>query len=65
MIKLVEIGSGLTRGQARAIEQALIRRNGGVESAANLNIYNSISPKRDIYNQAREWGEAWLRANGI
>lgn len=50
--------SPLTRGQARAIEQALIVRRQG------LNIRNSISPRHPWYKQAVEWGEAWLHANG-
>ncbi|WP_191839022.1 RHS repeat-associated core domain-containing protein [Catellatospora chokoriensis] len=51
--------SAVTRGEARAIEQALIVRNQG------LNKINSISPKHDYYEKAVEWGEAWLKANGI
>lgn len=49
----------LTRAQARAIEQALIARNPGLENAIN-----SISPRHSYYQQAVDWGEAWLRANG-
>lgn len=49
----------VTRGQARAIEQALIVRNPGFE-----NKINSISPKHTYYNDAINWGEAWLRQNG-
>lgn len=49
----------LTRGQARAVEQALIARNPGFENAIN-----SISPRHSYYQQAVDWGEAWLRANG-
>ena len=48
----------LTRGEARAIEQVLIKNNPGFE-----NIRNSISPTHTWYNQAVEWGEQWLRNN--
>ncbi len=47
------------RGQARAIEQALIERNPGFSEKVN-----SISPRRSYYQDAVDWGEAWLRANG-
>ncbi|MDQ8205894.1 RHS repeat-associated core domain-containing protein [Coraliomargarita sp. SDUM461003] len=50
----------LTRRQARAIEQALINRNPGFE-----NKINSISPKRDWYQEAVNWGESWLQSNGF
>jgi hypothetical protein len=50
----------VTRGQARAIEQALIVRSRGFE-----NRINSISPTHSYYAQAVRWGEAWLSANGI
>jgi hypothetical protein len=49
--------SPVTRGEARAIEQALINRNPGFE-----NIRNSISPNHSWYGEAVEWGEAWLKA---
>ena len=49
----------VTRGEARAIEQALIVRN------RLDNIRNSISPIHDYYDQAVRWGEAWLKANGF
>lgn len=52
--------SPLTRGEARAVEQALINRNPGFE-----NLINSISPKHAWYDDAVAWGEAWLRANGL
>ena len=48
----------LIRGEARAIEQALIKNNPGFQ-----NIRNSISPTHTWYNQAVEWGEHWLRNN--
>lgn len=52
-------GSPLTRGEARAVEQALIVRNPGFD-----NVRNSISPRHAWYGDAVAWGEAWLRANG-
>lgn len=51
--------SPVTRGEARAIEQALINRNPGFE-----NIRNSISPNHSWYGEAVEWGEGWLRGAG-
>jgi hypothetical protein len=56
---VVEIGSGLLRGEARSIEQALINRNLGE------NIRNSISPLHDYYDDAVRWGEQWLKSNGL
>jgi hypothetical protein len=49
----------VTRGEARAIEQALINRNPAFE-----NVRNSISPQKPWFVEAAAWGEAWLRANG-
>ena len=50
--------SGLTRNQARAIEQYLIE-NGPNEK----NIINSISPKSKYYNEAMEWAEKYIKEN--
>jgi len=49
----------LTRGQARAIEQALIANNGSFE-----NERNSISPRHPYYQPAVNWGNWWLEQNG-
>ena len=49
----------LNRGQARSIEQAIIHNNPQFE-----NSINSISPTRQLYSDAVEWGEAWLKNNG-
>jgi len=49
----------VTRGEARAIEQALIESNPGFQ-----NIRNSISPTHPWYSNAVEWGKNWLRTNG-
>ena len=51
--------SAVTRGEARAIEQALIVRNPGFN-----NKINSISPNHSYYQDAVDWGEAWLVRNG-
>ncbi len=53
------IGTSLTRGESHAVEQALIVQNSGFE-----NLINSISPRHSFYDQAVEWGRAWLTANG-
>jgi len=51
----------IRRGQlARHDGPALINRNPGFE-----NIRNSISPNHSWYGEAVEWGEAWLKANGL
>ena len=49
----------VTRGEARAIEQAMIVRNPEWE-----NVANSISPSHGWYQQAVDWGERWLQGNG-
>jgi hypothetical protein len=49
----------LTRGQARAVEQARIVRNRG------WNKINSISPAHPWYQQAVDWGEIWLQNEGL
>ena len=48
--------SQVTRGEARAIEQALI-----VENPGFTNKINSISPKHAYYDDAVSWGQAWLQ----
>ncbi|MEF9406917.1 type IV secretion protein Rhs, partial [Ralstonia solanacearum species complex bacterium KE055] len=50
----------VTKDQARGIEQAMINRNPGFD-----NKINSISPKRDWYQDAVSWGEQWLREHGF
>ena len=50
----------LTRRQARAIEQAMIKNH-----PEYSNKINSISTKRDWYNDAVTWGKAWLREHGL
>lgn len=51
--------SPVTRGEARAIEQAMILRNPGYQ-----NKINAISPNRPFYDDAVSYGEAWLKNNG-
>jgi RHS repeat-associated protein len=51
--------SPVTRGQARAIEQAIIERNPGFQ-----NVINSISPTHSWYDDAVRWGQWWLKQNG-
>jgi hypothetical protein len=50
----------VTRGEARAIEQALINRN-----PQFVNVRNSISARHPYYERAGQWGEAWLKARGL
>ncbi len=52
--------SPLTRGEARAIEQAIIGRNAQFE-----NVINSISPSHPYYYEAVQWGEDWLTQRGL
>ena len=53
--RLLEIHSGLTRNQARALEQYYIE-NGPNE----LNKINSISPKNRFYFQAMSWAKQYI-----
>lgn len=54
----------LTRGQARAIEQAII--DGSRKGGRNFdNILNSISPQQPYYDDAVQWGNEWLRRRSI
>lgn len=57
--ELTVMGSGLTRGEARAVEQAMIVSNN------YDNIINSISPKHSYYDDAVAWGQNWLKQNGL
>lgn len=57
-LEAITSGAGLTRGQARAVEQAIMARN-----PHYWNLRNSISPRHGYYNQAVRWGEQWLRSN--
>ena len=52
--------AGVTRGQARAIEEALIVRNPGFQNARH-----EISPSHSWYQDALDWGNDWLRGQGL
>ncbi|MET8160965.1 hypothetical protein ABZT47_31790 [Sphaerisporangium sp. NPDC005289] len=54
---------GLTRGQARAIEETVYMRNklSGVSELRNR--IHSINPKHPYYRRMLQWGEWWLRMN--
>jgi hypothetical protein len=61
-----EVGKGLTWGQARAIEQALININKARKATVPpANVINSISPIHAYYDAAVKWGEWWLRSNKV
>jgi RHS repeat-associated protein len=68
-LRAATTGSGVTKGQAKAIEQALIVRgragHAPFTSAGVQNRINSISPKHVYYNDAVQRGEARLRLNGF
>ena len=63
--KLIEVIGGLTRQQARGVEQALIEyyglaRNGGTL----LNQRNSIAPSNPVYQDAVQFGRQVLQSLG-
>jgi hypothetical protein len=47
-----------SRGEARAIEEAMIVRSPG------QNLRHETSPSHAWYQQALDWGEQWLTSNG-
>ena len=49
----------LTRGEARAVEEALIARN-----PEFYNMRHEIATSQPYYDQAVRWGENWLRTHG-
>ena len=56
-----EIASGLTRNQARSVEQSIINAQG-----MNFNNkINSIRYGRDVYDDAVKWGQSYLKNNGL
>ncbi|WP_273228340.1 hypothetical protein, partial [Geosporobacter ferrireducens] len=55
---LVEQISGLTRNQARAVEQYLIENS----TANALNKINSISPSHKYYDEAMRWAEEFINS---
>lgn len=52
--------AGVSRGQARAIEEALIVRNPGFQ-----NVRHEISPRHSWYQDALDWGTDWLMRQGL
>lgn len=58
--KDVATKQGNRRLQARAIELAMIKNH-----PEYSNKINGISTKRDWYNDAVTWGEAWLREHRL
>jgi RHS repeat-associated protein len=64
--KIAEIAEGLTRGQARAVEQALIDANKARKAITRpANAINSISQAHSYYDDAVQWGQWWLSKNGV
>jgi hypothetical protein len=61
--KLTEVVGGLTRSQARGVEQAIIADKGLAKNGGVLtNKINSISPANSMYKQAVEVGRQILAA---
>jgi RHS repeat-associated protein len=59
--EIVEQSGGLTRNQAKAIEQVLLEQN-----PSYLNKINSISPTRNPnYQPAVDWAKEYMRRHGI
>jgi hypothetical protein len=56
--QLFPLTNPLTRDQARAIEQSLINSNPSFDNAIN-----SISPTRNWYDEAVNWGNQALNSN--
>ncbi len=57
---------GLTRGEARSVEEALIQRAGGTarEGGNYQNLVHSVSPNHAYHSDAASWGEHWLQSHG-
>lgn len=56
----------LTRGEARAVEEALILNGGFAADGGRLaNKIHSISPQHPYYEEAKQWGEQWCLDNGV
>ncbi len=64
-IDIFQVGNNLTRGEARAIEQAMLIRAGGPKTKGFYNKINSISATHYYYDDALEWGQEWLIKNNI
>jgi hypothetical protein len=64
--KLVEVAGGLTRKQARGIEQAIIEQKGLAKNGGALtNKINSIAKTNSIYNEAVGFGRQLLKSIGF
>jgi hypothetical protein len=62
---LTEVASGLTRTQARGVEQALIEQHGLASNGGTLlNKINSIARSNPVYNEAVQFGKELLGAIG-
>jgi RHS repeat-associated protein len=62
---LTEVASGLTRTQARGVEQALIEQHGLASNGGTLlNRINSIARSNPIYNEAVQFGRELLGSIG-
>ncbi|MEF2174967.1 MAG: RHS repeat-associated core domain-containing protein, partial [Candidatus Absconditabacteria bacterium] len=59
---LIKESAGLTKNQARSIEQNIINVN---KIEFDENSINSIREGRDIYEAAVKWGSDFMKANGI
>jgi RHS repeat-associated protein len=61
--KLVEVAGGLTRQQARGVEQAIIEQKGLAKNGGALtNKINSIAKTNSIYKEAVEFGKQLLKS---
>jgi hypothetical protein len=58
--RLEPVASGLTKNEARSVEQAIINQNPGFD-----NKINSISRRRPFFEMALEWGEDFIRKKKI
>ena len=64
-IRIQKLMGGLSRSDARAVEQALIEIHGlGKNGGTLLNKINSISPKNPIYGQQLQRGYDLLKSIG-
>ena len=64
-IRIQKLMGGLSRSDARAVEQALIEIHGlGKNGGTLLNKINSISPKNPVYGQQLQRGYDLLKSIG-
>ncbi|MGA9043135.1 MAG: RHS repeat-associated core domain-containing protein [Terriglobales bacterium] len=63
--ELTKIAGGLTRGEARGVEQALINQHGLAKNGGTLlNKINSVAPSNPIYKEAVQFGRQLLQSIG-